>query len=88
MANAEEIVARLGEGAMLEGPHWTEPVRALTTKAPGNQIEVQAFGTHSQWICTKLLKPEVDPTIQVMPVGKLGTLGGIPTCVRRARESQ
>jgi len=41
---ADEILARLTDGTVLEGPHWTEPVKVLTAKARGSRIEVQAVG--------------------------------------------
>lgn len=31
--NAAEVLQHLGDGAVLEGPHWTEPVRVLTARA-------------------------------------------------------
>ena len=41
---ADEILAQLTEGTVLEGPHWTEPVRVLTAKGRGSRFEVQAVG--------------------------------------------
>ncbi|MCY2994360.1 MAG: hypothetical protein NTY19_41785 [Planctomycetota bacterium] len=32
--DAAEITAQLTEGTILEGPHWTEPVKMLTAKQP------------------------------------------------------
>ena len=37
--NPEQVLRQLSEGATLEGPHWTEPVRALTAEARGSKIE-------------------------------------------------
>jgi len=31
--NSADILKKLTEGTVLEGPHWTEPVRVLTAKA-------------------------------------------------------
>ena len=56
--NPEQILGQLGEGTVLEGPHWTEPVKVLTAKARGSRIEVQAVGTLTKRLWTKLLKPE------------------------------
>ncbi len=54
----DTILSQLTEGTILEGPHWTEPVKVLTAKARGGRIEVQAVGTHTQKLWKKLLKPE------------------------------
>jgi hypothetical protein len=62
----EQVLQQLGEGTVLEGPHWTEPVKVLTAKARGSRIEVQAVGTDTKRLWTKLLKPEeFDETIKV-----------------------
>jgi hypothetical protein len=56
--NAREILNLLREGTVLEGPHWTEPVKVLTAKARGSRIEVQAVGTHTRKLWTKLLRAD------------------------------
>lgn len=43
--DAAETTALLTEGTILEGPHWTQPVRVLTAKRRGSRIEVQADAT-------------------------------------------
>ena len=53
-----EILSRLTEGATLEGPHWTEPVKVLTAKARGSRIEIQAVGLHTKRLWNKLFKAE------------------------------
>ncbi len=40
-----DITWLLTEGAILEGPHWTEPVKVLTAKTRGSRVEVTAVGT-------------------------------------------
>jgi hypothetical protein len=59
-ANPQDILAQLTEGTLLEGPHWTEPVKVLTTKLRGNRIEIQAVGLHTKRLWNKLFKAE-DP---------------------------
>jgi superfamily II DNA or RNA helicase len=84
----EQLMAQLGEGAILEGPHWTEPVKVLTAKARGNRIEVQAVGTLTKRLWTKLLKPdEFDETIKITQAGELAALDGNPTHFRLAAEA-
>jgi hypothetical protein len=36
----DEILQQLADGATLEGPHWTEPVKVLAVKARGTRVEV------------------------------------------------
>jgi hypothetical protein len=86
--SAEEILQHLGEGAVLEEPHWTEPVKVLTVKARGSRIEVQAVGTLTKRLWTKLLKPEeFDNTIKVTQASELAALNGNPTHFRLAAEA-
>jgi len=83
-----DILNKLTEGTVLEGPHWTEPVKVLTAKARGSRIEVQAVGTHTKRLWTKLLKPEeFDDTIKVTQAGELAALNGNPTHFRLAAEA-
>lgn len=85
---AETVVTQLVEGTVLEGPHWTEPVRVLTAKVRGSRIEVQAVGAHTKRLWTKLLKPEeFGDTIKVTQAGKLAALNGNPTHFRLAAEA-
>src|SRR5258706_15135313 len=84
----EDTLRVLTEGTILEGPHWTEPVKVLTAKARGSRIEVQAVGTLTKRLWTKLLKPEeFDETIKVTQVGELAALNGNPTHFRLAAEA-
>jgi len=76
------------EGTVLEGPHWTEPVKVLTAKSRGSRIEVQAVGTHTKKLWTKLIKPdEFDGTIKITQAGQLAALDGDPTHFRLAAEA-
>lgn len=78
-----DLLGRLTEGSILEGPHWTEPVRVLTAKARGSRIEVQAVGTHTKRLWTKLLKPEeFDETIKFTQAGELAPASLIDTLHR------
>src|SRR5947207_6279218 len=86
--NPEHVLQQLSEGATLEGPHWTEPVRVLTAKARGSKIEVQAVGLHTKRLWTKLLKAEeFDGTIRITQAGQLAALNGNPTHFRLAAEA-
>jgi len=40
----DDILRPLAEGAILEGPHWTEPIKVLAAKIWGAKVEVQAEG--------------------------------------------
>jgi superfamily II DNA or RNA helicase len=85
---ADNLLNHLTEGTILDGPHWTEPVKILTAKARGSRIEVQAVGTHTKRLWTKLLKPEAfDGTIKVTSAGALAALDGHPTHFRLAAEA-
>src|SRR5215472_17248184 len=84
----EQVLQQLGEGTVLEGPHWTEPVKILTAKARGSRIEVQAVGTQTKRLWTKLLKPEdFNGAIKVTSAGALAALDGNPTHFRLAAEA-
>jgi len=86
--NVDIVLRQLGEGSILEGPHWTEPVKVLTATARGSRIEVQAVGTHTKKLWTKLLKPEeFDEAIKVTQAGTLAALDGDPTHFRLAAEA-
>ena len=74
---ADEILAQLTEGSVLEGPHWTEPVKVLTAKARGSRIEVQAVGLHTKRLWNKLLTPEdFDGTVEDESLGSPHTSQG------------
>ena len=85
---ASQILEQLTEGTILEGPHWTEPVKVLTAKARGTRIEVQAVGLHTERLWNKLLTTEdFDGTITVTQVGELAGLNGNPLHLRLAVEA-
>jgi hypothetical protein len=60
--NTSDILNQLTEGTLLEGPHWTEPVKVLTAKAHGNRLfEITSTSPapspysrrmRGLWICT------------------------------------
>ena len=86
--NAQELLALLGEGTTLEGPHWTEPVKVVTAKARGPRIEVQAVDLNTKRLWTKLLNPtDFDGAIKVTQAGQLAALNGNPTHFRLAAEA-
>jgi hypothetical protein len=37
----DDILQQLADGATLEGPHWTEPVKVLAVKARDSRVEVR-----------------------------------------------
>ena len=77
--NAEELLRQLEQGATLEGPHWTEPVKVLTAKARGTKIEVQAVGLRTKRLWTKLLKAEeFGAAVKITQAGQLAALDGNP----------
>ena len=87
-ADADDILKRLSEGTVLEGPHWTEPVRVLTSKARGNRIEVQSVGLNTRRLWNKLLRAEdFDGTIKITQAGQLAALDGNPAHFRLAAEA-
>ena len=86
--SADGILSQLTEGTVLEGPHWTEPVRVLTAKGRGTRIEVQAVGVLTKRLWTKLLKiEEFDGKIKLTLAGRLAALDGNPSHFRLAAES-
>src|SRR5262249_49103334 len=71
----DEVLRQLGDGATLEGPHWTEPVKVLAAKARGTRVEVQAVGLHTKRLWNKLLKAEdFDGAIKITQAGELAAL--------------
>jgi SNF2 family DNA or RNA helicase len=84
----DEILQQLADGATLEGPHWTEPVKVLAVKARGARVEVQAVGLHTKRLWTKLLKAEdFDGSINITQAGELAALTGNSTHFRLAAEA-
>ena len=86
--NPDNILNQLTEGTILEGPHWTEPVKVLTAKARGSRIEVQAVGLNTKRLWNKLLNAEeFDGSIKITRAGQLAALNGNPTHFRLAAEA-
>ena len=84
----EELMAILTDGAILEGPHWTEPVKVLSAKLRGLRVEVQAVGLHSKRLWTKLLTDaDFQNSVRITPSGELAALDGNPTHFRLAAEA-
>ena len=50
-----EPAINITEGAVLEGPHWTEPVRVLSAKVRASRVEVHAIGVHTRQHSAKLI---------------------------------
>jgi hypothetical protein len=83
-----EILQQLADGATLEGPHWTEPVKVLAVKARGARVEVQAVGLHTKRLWNKLLKADdFDGAVKITLAGELAALTGNPTHFRLAAEA-
>jgi len=88
MMDLDSILSQLSEGTVLEGPHWTEPVKVLTAKARGSRIEVQAVGLNTKRLWNKLLNAaDFDGAIKITQVGQLAALNGNPTHFRLAAEA-
>ena len=86
--NLDGILDRLSEGTILEGPHWTEPVKVLTAKARGSRVDVQAVGVNTKRLWNKLLKAgDFDGVIKITGAGQLAALDGNPTHFRLAAEA-
>ena len=86
--STSDIVSQLTEGTILEGPHWTEPVKVLTAKARGSRVEVQAVGTLTKKLWTKLLKADdFGSSIKITQAAELAALDGDPTHFRLAAEA-
>ncbi len=84
----DDILQQLVDGATLEGPHWTEPVKVLAVKLWGAKVEVQAEGLHSKRLWKKLLKADdFDGSVKITPSGKLAGLMGNSTHFRLAAEA-
>ena len=84
----EEILNRLVDGTILEGPFFTEPVKVLSAKGRGTRIEVQAVGLHSKQLWSKLLKADdFDVKITITPPTETAVLNGDPTQFRLAAEA-
>jgi len=84
----DEILRQLADGATLEGPHWTEPVKVLAVKVRGTRVEVQAVGLHTKRLWNKLLKAEdFDGAIKITQAGELAALTGNATHFRLAAEA-
>lgn len=83
-----DLLKQLAEGTVLEGPYWSEPVRVLTSKARGAQVEVQAVGLHTQKLWRKLIKPEeFGGLIKMTQAGEPAALDGNPLHFRLAAEA-
>lgn len=88
MASVEQLVGQLCEGTLLEGPHWTEPVKVLTAKLRGNRIELQAVGLLTKKLWTKLLTADdFEGKVAITSAGNLAALDGNPTHFRLAAEA-
>lgn len=85
---ADQLVLRLVEGSILEGPFFAEAVRVLSAKVRGNRIEVKATGVNTRQFYEKLLRAEdFDGTIRVIQTGQAAALDGDPTRFRLAAEA-
>jgi len=84
----DEILRQVTDGATLEGPYWTEPVKVLVAKARGTRIELQTVGLHTKRLWNKLLKAEdFGEAIKITQACELAALTGNPTHFRLAAEA-
>jgi hypothetical protein len=78
----------LVEGAILEGPHWPEPVRVLSVKQRAKRLEIHAIGLHSHQHTAKLISVEdFERTVKVSPPSERAALDGNPVHFRLAAEA-
>ena len=85
---AEQIVQRLVDGTVLEGPYFGEPVRVLLAKARGDRVEIVAEGVNTRKTWKKLLKAEdFDAAVTVKSSGGMATLTGDARQFRLAAEA-
>jgi len=83
-----ETDVNIVEGAVLEGPHWTEPVRVLSAKYRGSRIEVHTIGVHSRQHSAKLiLAADIGSKVRVSLPSQRTALDGNPTHFRLAAEA-
>ena len=87
MSNSETLIAQLGEGTVLEGPHWTEPVKVLAAKLRGTRVEIQAVGVHTKRLWNKLLTGDDFAKVTITAAGEVAALNGNPTHFRLAAEA-
>ena len=87
LVNAQDILPRLTEGTVVEGPHFREPVRVLLAKARGERIELVAEGVHTKQTWKKLLRADDFATLQIRSAGGVATLMGDPRRFRIAAEA-
>ncbi len=83
----EQVMGQLAEGVVLDGPHWTEPVKVLTAKLRATRVEVQAVGLHTKRLWTKLLKEDDFQAIKITQTGQPAVLDGNPKHFRLASEA-
>jgi superfamily II DNA or RNA helicase len=83
----EHLMGQLTEGVVLDGPHWTEPVKVLTAKLRATRVEVQAVGLHTKRLWTKLLKEDDFQAIKITQTGQPAVLDGNPKHFRLASEA-
>ena len=81
-------MSEIPEGAILEGPHWTEPVRVLSVKLRARRLEVHAIGIQSRQHSAKLIPlADIGTTVQVSLPSERAALDGDPEHFRLAAEA-
>jgi superfamily II DNA or RNA helicase len=76
------------EGAVLEGPHWTEPVRVLSVKPRANRLEIHAIGVVTHQHYAKLIPlTDIGVAVKVSPPSERAALDGNPVHFRLAAEA-
>lgn len=56
MTSDNEAVSFLKSGSILEGPFWSERIKAIASKQIGAGVEVQGIGVKSERFYSRLLR--------------------------------
>ena len=76
------------EGSILEGPHWTEPVRVLSVKQRVGRLEIHAIGVRSRQHTAKLIPvADIEQTVRISLPSERAALDGNPIHFRLAAEA-
>jgi hypothetical protein len=76
------------EGAILKGPYWQEPVRALSAKVRANRLEVHAIGINTRQHFAKLIPiADFEKLVEILPPCERADLCGNPVHFKLAAEA-
>jgi len=83
-----KLAINITEGAVLEGPYWTEPVRVLSAKIRASRVEVHAIGVHTRQHSAKLIPlADIGSKVRVSLPSERAALDGDPVHFRLAAEA-